>query len=197
VVDKEAVRRPGGRSARVRAAVHQAVADLVTERGYGNFTMGDIAAHAGVADSSLYRRWGNLENLTTDVVITWLTAHSPIPDTGSLAGDLRAYAAGVARDINGPTGLAALRLVLALAAAGEAGAIARDQFITERRRQLQEMLDRARARGEPTVEALDILDHILAPLYIRTLFGMGPVTVEQAHTLVDGILARAEDADRR
>ncbi|MEU4745618.1 TetR/AcrR family transcriptional regulator [Actinosynnema sp. NPDC023658] len=197
MADKEAVRRPGGRSARVRAAVHQAVVDLVTERGYGNFTMGDIAAQAGVADSSLYRRWGTLENLTTDVAITWLTTHSPIPDTGSLAGDLRGYAAGVARDINGPTGLAALRLVIALAGAGEAGAGARDQFITERRRQLQEMLDRAQARGEPAVEALDILDHILAPLYIRTLFGMGPVTADQAHKLADGLLARTEDAGRR
>jgi AcrR family transcriptional regulator len=156
--------------------------------------MGDIAARADVADSSLYRRWGTLENLITDVVITWLTTHSPIPDTGTLAGDLRAYAAGVARDINGPDGLAALRLMIALSSTGEPGIVARDRFLAERRRQLQDTLDRAQARGEHRVEALDILDHILAPLYIRTLFGMGPVTPQYAGTLVDVVLAQAGGA---
>jgi AcrR family transcriptional regulator len=188
VADQETPRRPGGRSARVRAAVHRAAAELAAERGYGNFTMGDIAARADVADSSLYRRWGTLENLITDVVITWLTTHSPIPDTGTLAGDLRAYAAGVARDINGPDGLAALRLMIALSNTGEPGAAARDRFLAERRRQLQEMLDRAETRGERRVEALAILDHILAPLYIRTLFGMGPVTPEYADSLAGALL---------
>src|SRR5690242_10569479 len=102
--ERQAARRPGGRSARVRAAVHQAVTDLIAERGYGNFTVGEVAARAGVADTSVYRRWGNLEALLMDVAITWLTTQSPIPDTGSLAGDLRAYAANVARDVAGPDG---------------------------------------------------------------------------------------------
>ncbi|MFG3620926.1 hypothetical protein [Nocardia sp. NPDC047654] len=59
---------------------------------------------AGVADSSIYRRWGTLEALTTDVAITWLTTNSPIPDTRSLDSDLRSYAVGVARDVTGPRG---------------------------------------------------------------------------------------------
>ncbi|MFC8748393.1 TetR family transcriptional regulator, partial [Streptomyces olivaceus] len=36
------------------AQVHQAVTELVSERGYGNFTVGEVAARAGVADSSIY-----------------------------------------------------------------------------------------------------------------------------------------------
>ncbi|MEU9686348.1 TetR/AcrR family transcriptional regulator [Amycolatopsis japonica] len=177
----EPTRRPGGRSERVRAAVHQAVMDLVVERGYGMFTVGDVAARAGVADTSIYRRWGTLEDLTADVALTWLTTNSPIPDTGSLDGDLRAYAFGVARDIGGPAGLAILRLVIALPKEGEA----RDQFLAERGKQLQTMLDRARARGEHPPDALEVLDHILAPLYIRTLFGTGPLTPEYVDALVD------------
>jgi len=188
MADKETARRPGGRSARVRATVHRAVADLVTLRGYGNFTIGDVAVRAGVADSSIYRRWGTLESLTMDVAITWLTTNSPIPDTGTLAGDLRAYAAGVARDLNGPDGPAVLRLVIALSNAGEPGIAAREQFLTERRRQLQEMLDRAESRGEHRPETLAILDYILAPMYIRTLFGMGPLTPDYAASLADQIL---------
>ncbi|MEV0150330.1 MULTISPECIES: TetR/AcrR family transcriptional regulator [unclassified Nonomuraea] len=189
MVEQQRTRRPGGRSARVRAAVHQAVTDLIAERGYGHFTVGDVAGRAGVADTSIYRRWGTLEALLTDVAITWLTTSSPIPDTGSLERDLRAYAAGVARDITGPDGPAVLRLVIALSSSGEAGVRAREAFLTERGRQLQEMLDRARDRGEHPPGGLEILDHILAPMYIRILFGAGGLTPEYADALVDRLLA--------
>ncbi|MEU9017328.1 TetR/AcrR family transcriptional regulator [Actinomadura sp. NPDC048394] len=184
-MEEKRQRRPGGRSARVRAAVHEAVTGLVAERGYGTFTVAEVAARAGVADTSVYRRWGTLEALLMDVAITWLTTQSPIPDTGTLDGDLRAYAANVARDITGPDGLAVLRLVIALSAAGSDGIQARDAFLAERSRQLQAMLDRARDRGEHPPEGLDVLDHILAPMYIRVLFGAGPLTPAYVDALVD------------
>ncbi|GAB1332164.1 TetR/AcrR family transcriptional regulator [Streptomyces sennicomposti] len=183
--EPQPARRPGGRSARVGAQVHQAVTDLINERGYGNFTVGDVAARAGVADSSVYRRWGGLEALLTDVALTRLNAQSPMPDTGSLAGDLRTYAAQVAREITGPDGLALLRLAVALAGTGDQGAQARDALRAERTRQLQSMFDRARGRGEDPPDAFDFLDHVLAPMYIRVLFGM-----ELTPGYVDGLVDR-------
>ncbi|MEV4164926.1 TetR/AcrR family transcriptional regulator [Nonomuraea dietziae] len=182
-------RRPGGRSARVRAAVHQAVTDLVSERGYGNFTVGDIAARAGVADTSLYRRWGNLQALLSDVLLARLNAQAPMPDTGSLAGDLRTYAAIVAREVTGPDGLAVVRLTIALSGEGQQGLQARDELLADRSRQLQAMLDRARDRGEDPPDALEVLDHLLAPIYMRVLFGAGPLTPEYLDGLVDRLLA--------
>ncbi|SEO46239.1 TetR/AcrR family transcriptional regulator [Actinacidiphila rubida] len=179
-------RRPGGRSARVGAQVHQAVTDLISERGYGNFTVGDVAARAGVADSSVYRRWGSLETLLTDVALTRLNARSPMPDTGSLAGDLRAYAAQVAREITGPDGPAVLHLAVALSSTGQQGLRAGDILRADRMRQLQSMLDRAHERGERALDALDVLDHILAPMYIRVLFGIVPLTPDY----IDGLVGR-------
>jgi AcrR family transcriptional regulator len=165
--------------------VHQAVTHLIGERGYGNFTVGDVAARAGVADSSVYRRWGNLEALLTDVALTRLETRSPMPDTGSLAGDLRTYAAQVAREITGPDGPALLHLAVALSGNGQRGTQARDAIRDERVRQLQAMLDRARERGEPAPDTLGVLDHVLAPMYIRVLFGVGPLTPEYVDGLVD------------
>ncbi|MEC3916633.1 TetR/AcrR family transcriptional regulator [Nocardia sp. CDC160] len=182
--EREPVRRPGGRAARVGAAVHQAVTDLISERGYGNFTVGEVAARAGVADSSIYRRWGNLENLLGDVALHRLNAQSPMPDTGSLEGDLRTYAAQVAREITGPDGLAVVRLAVALSSNGQ-GLQAGEHVLVERTRQLQSMLDRAHDRGEPALDALDVLDHILAPMYIRVLFGLVPLTPDYIDGLVD------------
>ncbi|MED7931247.1 TetR/AcrR family transcriptional regulator [Nonomuraea sp. LP-02] len=182
-------RRPGGRSARVRAAVHQAVTELVRERGYGHFTVGDIAARAGVADTSLYRRWGNLQALLGDVLLTRLNAQSPMPDTGSLAGDLRTHAANVAREVTGPDGLALVRLTLALSGEGQQGLQARDELLADRTSQLQALLDRARNRGENPPDVLEVLDHLLAPIYMRVLFNAGPLTPDYLDGLVDRLLA--------
>lgn len=186
--EHQRARRPGGRSARVAADVHQAVTELISERGYGNFTVGEVAARAGVADSSIYRRWGSLETLLTDVALTRLNARSPMPDTGSLAGDLRTYAANVAREITGPDGLALVRLAVALSGNSDQGVQARDNLLAERGRQLQSMLDRARERGEHAPDALAVLDHVMAPMYIRVLFGLGPLTPEYVDGLVDRLL---------
>jgi hypothetical protein len=42
--------------------------------------------------------------------------------------------------------------------------------------QLQGMVDRAREPGEKAPGMLDIVDHLLAPTYVRVLFGTGPLT---------------------
>ncbi|MFQ6393136.1 TetR/AcrR family transcriptional regulator [Nocardia sp. KC 131] len=186
--DQSRVRRPGGRSARVRAAVHKAVTELAAERGYGNFTVAEVAARAGVADTSIYRRWGNLEALAMDLAIDRLTSQSSMPDTGTLDGDLRAYAAKAAADVSGPDGLAFLRTILALLDTGEAGAQTRDRFLSERGEQIQRMLASAVARDEKVPEVLEVVDFILAPMYTRTLFGTGPLTAEYVDTLVDRLL---------
>lgn len=186
--ERQQARRPGGRSARVGAQVHQAVTELIGERGYGNFTVGEVAARAGVADSSIYRRWGSLEALLTDVALTRLNARSPMPDTGTLVGDLRTYAAQVAREITGPDGPAVLHLAIALSGSGEQGVRAGQELRAERTRQLQSVLDRARERGEDAPDVLELLDHVLAPMYVRVLFGMVPLAPEYVDGLVDRLL---------
>ncbi len=183
-------RRPGGRSARVRTAVLQAATELIAERGYGTFSVAEVAARAGVADSSIYRRWGTLEALLMDAVVSRLTEHSPMPDTGSLDGDLRSFAAKVAEDVTGPDGLALLRTVVTALATGPDGESARDRFLAIRSEQLQGMLERARARGEDAPDVLEVLDGILAPIYVRVLFGVVPLAPDYIDDLVDHMLAR-------
>ncbi len=50
------------------------------------------------------------------------------------------------------------------------------------------MLDRAHERGEAAPDALGVLDHILAPMYIRVLFGLGPLIPDYIDGLVDRLL---------
>ena len=49
------------------------------------------------------------------------------------------------------------------------------------------MLERARRRGEKAPDRSELLDHVLAPLYMRALFGR-PVSKAVADRLVDRLL---------
>ena len=55
--------RPGGRSARVRAAVHRAVEELLAESPAEALTMPIIANRAGVHPTTVSRRWSSLGDL--------------------------------------------------------------------------------------------------------------------------------------
>src|ERR1700716_2212401 len=91
-MQKEAVHRssprPGGRSARVQKAVHRAVRELQADGGEGELTVPAVAARAGVTPSTIYRRWGTLSQLLSDVALEKLRPETAPVDTGSLKGDL-------------------------------------------------------------------------------------------------------------
>jgi AcrR family transcriptional regulator len=166
---REVRRRPGGRSARVTAAVHQAVDELVTECGPGGFTVADVARRADVNPTSIHRRWGSLAAVILEVEAARLTEISPLPDTGSLRGDLLAYAVNAAADIARPGRLAFLQ---ALIGARDMSAEQRSAPLLERAKQIQTMLDRAIDRGEPSIHFSAVVDCIIAPVYLRYLLGM-------------------------
>src|ERR671925_645169 len=85
--------RPGGRSARVQESVHAAVRQLEAEVGRGALTVPLVAARAGVTPSTIYRRWGDLQELLSDVAVERLRPEAPPEDHGSLSADLQNWAA--------------------------------------------------------------------------------------------------------
>jgi AcrR family transcriptional regulator len=178
--------RPGGRSARVRAAVHAAVLDLLAEgSGEAGLSIPLVAARAGVHATTLYRRWGSVGELLEDVASSRFSGaygELVVPDTGSLAGDLRQWAADVATDLNDPDVLTLMRVTMG--AGEQGGCVCRG----DRVEQLEAMLGRERERGgnPPAVERT--ADLLLGPLYFRALFTETPGTPEWARTLVDNLL---------
>ena len=65
-------RRPGGRSARVRAAVLEATLDELIDNGYAGETVQGIADRSGVNKTSLFRRWGSKAGLLSDALLRTL-----------------------------------------------------------------------------------------------------------------------------
>jgi AcrR family transcriptional regulator len=166
--------------------VHQAVIDLLKEVAADDVTIPLVAERAGVHQATIYRRWGTVSVLLQDVVEPGPARTAPLPDTGSLHGDLEQYAIGVAGSLAGPLGVLMLRAAVSnIPPHEERGP---SVVLTERRAQLDQMLDRARVRGEspPTVD--ELLELVVAPLYFRALFGPPPST-EDARRLVDRLEA--------
>lgn len=180
--------RPGGRTARVRAAVHDAVTGLVAERPWGELTVPLVAERSGVHQATIYRRWGTMAGLLDDVVVDQLARVAPIPDTGSLRGDLESYAADAAGHVAGPLGALVVRSAISGLEPGPR--VEGDPAVAARRRRLQPMLDRAAARGEDTPTMDELQELLLAPLYFHALFSV-PMRPEDTTRLVDRLLGPA------
>jgi AcrR family transcriptional regulator len=80
--------RPGGRTARTRARVLEAVSALLLEEGYEGLTIDAVAARSGVHRATVYRRWQDVGGLLADTVDAAREQPWEPPDTGSLTGDL-------------------------------------------------------------------------------------------------------------
>jgi AcrR family transcriptional regulator len=81
-------RRPGRpRSEAADEAILAAAVDLLTEQGFLALTVEAVAARAGVAKTTVYRRWPNKDELVMDAV-AGLKGAPPEPPGESVRGDL-------------------------------------------------------------------------------------------------------------
>jgi AcrR family transcriptional regulator len=82
-------------------------------RGYDNMTVDEVAATARAGKATVYRRWAGKEDLAFAALEQLYTQELPIPDTGSLRGDLR-VSMGQALEFSGSeTGRAYMRMTVA------------------------------------------------------------------------------------
>jgi AcrR family transcriptional regulator len=167
----------------VQTAVYTAVGELVSEGCRETMTIPQVAERAGVNPTSIYRRWGVMDALLEEVAVAALTKDEPLPDTGTIAGDLREWANVIADDITRPE-----RTIYLRAMVGARKEIGTCPCWAIRDVQLQSMIERARSRGEKAPSARQALDHIVAPLYHHVVFGI-PADRAYAEQLVDDVLA--------
>ena len=192
MAQKEPTALPGGRSSRVKEAVFEAVEAFLMENPGDLPSMAAISERAGVNPTSLYRRWGDARKLVGAVAVDRLMREMPIPDTGSLRGDLIGWATTAAKSLSKGGTVSMLRIMTAAPEADSRTANLHDLPIGRRVAELEAMLARGRKRGERAPEMMDVLELVLAPIYLRALF-MGPIkTAKGIDRLVDRALALTE-----
>ncbi len=185
----EVRRRPGGRSARVRESVLEATLTVLSEGGLERLTVADVAARAGVHETSIRRRWRTRENLICDALLNHSEQQLPIPDTGSLREDLIAFASELAAYNETALGKALLHAMTAQSD-DQTVAEARATFWRGREALASAMIERAISRGElsHTVDGRLALETLIAPLHFRTLLTDEPLDDELPRRLTDLLL---------
>ncbi|MEW9528531.1 TetR/AcrR family transcriptional regulator [Microbispora sp. NPDC049125] len=189
----ESLKRPGGRSARVRDAVRQATLAELAGRGYGGMTVEGVAARSGVHKTTVYRRWRSVEGLITDALELAREEPWPIPDTGSVREDLRGVVALVHTGFADPSGGPVASAFITAAMQSADAAVALREFLAARHRQAAVVVRRAVERRElPSgIDALEVIRVAVAPVYYRLFVTHEPVSAQDVERAADAALAAA------
>jgi AcrR family transcriptional regulator len=186
--------RRGGRSARVRHAVLTAAIDELVECGYENLSHLTVARIAGVDPATVYRRWPTRGRLAVDAIVELAAEAVPLPDTGTVRGDLTALHRAVSRVLRNPR---LLRLFQAVSAA----AFEHDPEVTDAVRAFWRqrfdgavvILTRAVERGEipPQPDPRGVIEQLVAPAYFRALVTKQALDARLTETSVERALTLA------
>ncbi|MGI8335685.1 TetR/AcrR family transcriptional regulator [Actinomadura scrupuli] len=151
-------------------AIRAAVIEELASTGYARMSIEAVARRAGVGKTAVYRRWPSKLHIVIDVVSAIAVQGMPVPDTGTLRGDVRVLLSMIARALRNP--LAAQIIPDLLAEAARNPEIARTLEVALRDTQrdvITVVLRNAVGRGElPAGSDHELaLDLITGPLYWR------------------------------
>ncbi|MDW6063767.1 TetR/AcrR family transcriptional regulator [Streptomyces sp. FXJ1.4098] len=179
--------------------LHAALEQLLAH-GYAGFAVDKVAEQAGVAKTTLYRRWPTKDHLAIAVVAR-MQDDVAVPDTGDVRADLTDYAeqitlglnrmrrAGQHGDADDHSAGVVAELVAAAARHPDIGVLVREVF-TRRNQLVLGLIERARQRGALTA-ATDpglLFDQLAGALYYRLLITGRPINRAYAERLVNAAL---------
>ena len=188
-VDRPSARRPGGRTARVRAQILAATAELVARDGIAGFRYEEVAERAGVHKTSVYRNWPDREELVVEALLQYADDVGSIADTGDLRRDLVDFLMAIAEGLGRPIGRA---IAQATQAAHESPAVRRvtTRIHEERAAGTRRRVDLAIERGElPPVDRSLLGEMLSGPVHLIVNRGIRPFTRADAERIVDVVLA--------
>lgn len=181
---KEAASRPGGRTARIRKQVLDAVRAELAEGGHEGLTIEGVASRAGVHRTTVYRRWRDVGGLLADVIAAAGESRWLPPDTGSLRGDLISLNQEIQDSLLGRPSLPVA--LMAASFHSERAAQAQTQLWSDRYSQCEIIVSRAVERGEfqlGRIDARSLLIAATAPVYHQLVLlraGPDPHLLERA-----------------
>ncbi|MFD4366725.1 TetR/AcrR family transcriptional regulator [Rhodococcus sp. NPDC058521] len=179
------------RKPEVDARIHDATISVLTDVGYGRLSYELVADAADVSRPTLYRRAAGKAALVVAALIDRYGV-SPVPDTGTVHGDLLALQEHQIRFYNDPVIGAALPGLLADIRQDQSAAQTWvEGFVSPRRAGTVAALRRAKARGEiePDTDEDWVCEVITGPLISSAfLTGPRPLPEERAADTVELVM---------
>jgi AcrR family transcriptional regulator len=177
------------RDPRIDGAVLRSTVELLGETGYAELSVDAIARRAGTSKPAIYRRWPSKAHLVHEAVFP-LSEATELPDTGSLADDVREMVRRTVAVLTTPAARAALPgLVGEMAADLTLHAALLERFGDILGRGLTERLDKALARKEvrPDVTAAELSEALAGLTFLALLTrsaALDDAWVERTATLI-------------
>lgn len=198
-----AVRRGRPRSEAADARITGAASELLLERGYDAFSVDEVAVRAGVAKTTLYRRWPTKDHLVVAVVAR-MQDEVAVEYRGDVRADLMRYLNAIVDGLDrmrlagrpAASGDTSAGLVAEVAAAAarhaDIGAAVHAMFVRRNALVLQ-LIEQAREAGElrEDVEPEVLFDQLAGALYYRLLITGRPIDAAYVDRLVSSVLRGA------
>ncbi len=169
----------------------EATADLLVTDGLEGVDLTEVARRSGVSKSTVYRRWGTVSALVTDLLADMADTSSPRPATGSLPDDLLSIARLIQRTLADPRQGRLFASIIAAATCTRDTADALARFYRMRTDVFAPVITEGIARGEAPdgTDPGDVIRHLSAPLYYRMLTGHGAPDDDDANRTTRATLA--------
>ncbi|MBB96574.1 MAG: TetR family transcriptional regulator [Rhodobacteraceae bacterium] len=175
------------RNPATEAAILDAAAEILDEKGFDGLTMEAVARRARAGKATLYRWWPTRGALLM-AAYQRQKQIGDYPDTGSLEGDVSALLQVLFDHWSRPEGRL-FRHIIAAAQGDDDVRGALDAYREDRIHALGDIFDRARARGElaDAVPASDMARAVMGMAWLHLLVGrLDADAVSMARTLVRG-----------
>jgi AcrR family transcriptional regulator len=185
--------RRGGRprSTECELAILQATRELLVEGGVRGLTIEKAAARAGVAKTTIYRRWRDKDELALAVVLDMVEQVVMLPELGDTRRELLAFV-NAAVEVLGSTlmGRVMQGLVSDLATDPELAQAFRDRVVAVRDAEVERLVQRGIARGDlrPDTDPGSAHELLIGPVYYRLLLTGQPLDRAFAKRTVDAVL---------
>ncbi len=174
-----------------RAILDAALAEYA-RNGLDGMSVDAVAARGGVSKATIYRRYPSKAVLVVAAANAAAEEQAPIPDTGSVRGDMTTALRNLRRLLDDPILGAAKRMLLVDAERNDELARVHAESVRDRRQGMFDVFRRGIERGElrPDIDVEFAADTVGAPVFYRHLVSRARITDAYIAQIVDEFLAR-------
>jgi AcrR family transcriptional regulator len=185
-------RRGRPRQAAADRAIFDAAQAVIVERGYRGLTVEEVASRAGVARTTVYRRWPTRDHLAVAVATSLVRRHQAA-NTGDVRQDLLELILDIATTLMQPGSRELVAELVAATSRNPDLASAFSALFAERRAAAFQAVDRGIARGQlrADVDRAVLIDQLAGALYYRLLITGDPLDAAYVRRLVEAGLQGA------
>ena len=173
----------------IRERVMEAAVAELAASNFGDFTLEAAAMRAGVELHWVKQTWASSAELLADALRDFGARNMPLPDTGTLRGDLVEYAKSYAAMVSSPMGRRLVNSVIVKPQDWDLSA-SRPTYLEKRDLRMAVVIERGIERGDCSagVDPVRIIDLIDTAVCLPIMLYDRPIFDEDCEFVVDTVL---------